>query len=323
MKSNFFKQIPPHVLARLKSIDLDVPSANAHKAMNELLQRSVLLGGKRLRPLLTYLFGDFFEVPLADLDTYARAIEMVHAASLAHDDVIDGATTRRGGPSINIQASNKKSVLAGDYLLAAVIGDLCHEGRLELVSEMAQVIELLSQGEWLQSDLIQSRAYTKENLLEIAHKKTSSVMSWCSTAPALVKGHRNEVINYCRQFGYHLGVAFQMIDDTLDFSGDGQKDGLLDLRNGQINTVLYEWLNFHPEAKKKFEKGKDIVNEFNEDHLDEALEKVRVQAREHMTRCRDILDVLCSEVHGGDSAKIEKKKRPLLFILDSLENRQY
>lgn len=323
MKSNFFNQIPPQVLTRIKSIDLDVPSKNAHAAMNELLQRSVLLGGKRLRPLLTYLFGDFFDVSLSDLDTYAKAIEMVHAASLAHDDVIDGATTRRGAPSINIQASNKKSVLAGDYLLASVIGDLCREGRLELVGEMANVIELLSQGEWLQSDLIESRAYTRENLLDIAHKKTSSVMSWCSTAPALVKGHGNEVVNYCRQFGYHLGIAFQMIDDTLDFSGDGQKDGLLDLKNGQINTVLFEWLELHPEVKERFHRGEDIVQSFNEDHLDQALEKIRQEAKDHMNRCRDILDVLCSEVHGGDETLVEKKKKALLFIIDSLENRQY
>ncbi len=320
MKSSFFKQIPPQILARLKTIDLDVPSQNAHEAMNELLQKSVLFGGKRLRPLLTYLFGEFFEVPLKDLDVYARAIEMVHAASLAHDDVIDEATTRRGKPSINIQASNKKSVLAGDYLLASVIGELCREGRLELVSEMAQVIELLSQGEWLQSDLISSRAYTRENLEEIAHKKTASVMTWCSVAPALVKGSQKEVVGYARQFGHHLGVAFQMIDDTLDFNGDGQKDGLLDLRNGQINSVLFEWLELHPDIKERFQRGEDIVPFFNENGLDQALDKVRTKAKEHMERCRDILEVLNKEIHGPGQ---DSKKKPLLFILDSLEARQY
>lgn len=323
MNTDFFKHIPPQVLTRLKSIDLKVPSANTDKAINELLQQSVLMGGKRLRPLLTYLFGEFFSVPLSELDTYARSIEMVHAASLAHDDVIDGATTRRGRPSINIQSSNKKSVLAGDFLLAAVIGDLCRQGRLELVSEMAKVIELLSQGEWLQSDLIETRAYTKENLLEIAHKKTASVMSWCSVAPALVKELAPEAVNYARQFGYHLGIAFQMIDDTLDFSGDGQKDGLLDLKNGQINTVLWEWLEFHPEMKKKFQAGEDIANSFHEEHLDKALFKVKEEAKEHMERCREILDILSKELYGQDESLQTKKKEPLLFILKTLENRSY
>lgn len=319
MNSDFLTQIPGTVLERIQAIELNVPSKNAHKAMNELLQRSVLLGGKRLRPLLTYLFADFYGVSLEDVDVCARSIEMVHAASLAHDDVIDGASTRRDLPSINIQGSNKKAVLAGDYLLAAVIGELCRSGRLELVSEMAKVIELLSQGEWLQSDLIESRAYNREVIEEIAYKKTASVMSWCAVAPALIKGLGSEEVNYARQFGYHLGIAFQLIDDTLDFSGESQKDGLLDLKNGQVNSVLYEWLELHPEVLSQFKSGEDIVNKFNENGLDKALQAVQTQAKEHLNKCRDILKVLQREVCSGDG----DKAKPLEFIVNYLENRRF
>lgn len=320
----FIKQIPPSVLSRLKAIELNIPSVHAQEAINELLQQSVLMGGKRLRPLLTYLFADFFDLPLEKLDTCAKSIEMVHAASLAHDDVIDEATKRRGEPSINIQASNKKAVLAGDYLLAAVIGDLCRVGDLRLVEEMAKVIELLSQGEWLQSDLVLSRAYSEENLNEIALMKTASVMSWCAVSPALVKNLNGELIEYSRQFGQNLGVAFQLLDDTLDFSGDGRKDGLLDLKNGQINAVLFEWLKLHPDIKTKFHSGEDIVPLFNEEGLDEALSIVQLKAKGHLDKCRELLEILKSELRGIVSEDIlEKKSKPLLFILKYLENRRY
>lgn len=323
-RADFLKHIPLPILSRLKSIDLDVPSVNCQQSINELLQNSVLLGGKRLRPLLTYVFGDFFGVPLEKMDVCARAIEMVHAASLAHDDVIDEATMRRGVPSINIQASNKKAVLAGDYLLAAVIGELSRQGSLELVQEMAQVIEQLAQGEWLQADLVLSRQYTRENIKEIALKKTSSVMTWCSVSAAIHAGHQADVVQYARAFGENLGIAFQLLDDTLDFSGESRKDALLDLKNGQVNAVLYEWLELNPEVKDRFLKGEDIVSSFNENNLDQALSIVQKTAHAHLDECRNLIQVLQKELSGKRSEKdLQKSGKTVEFILDYLGKRTY
>lgn len=324
MNNSFLSKIPPKILMRLKGIDLNAPGENCHEAINELLQKSVLLGGKRLRPLLTYLFADFFGVPLSDCDVPARAIEMVHAASLAHDDVIDEASIRRGSPSINIQASNKKAVLAGDFLLATVIGELSRTGKIDLVKEMALVIEGLAEGEWLQSDLILSKNYTAENIEAIAKMKTSSVMTWCAVAPAVIKGLGPEIIHYCKSFGTHLGLGFQLLDDTLDFSGDSQKDALLDLKNGQINSVLYKWLEYHPDIKSRFHNGEDILPLFNEDKLDLALEETRNLAKEHLNKCRELIDVMSDELKGLRSEKeFEKSKSTFRFILDYLESRTY
>lgn len=321
---NFVKNIPPHILKRLTSINLEVPSVNCDKAINELLQKSVLLGGKRLRPLLTYVFGDFFGVELEKLDIAAKSIEMVHAASLAHDDVIDEATIRRDAPSINIQSTNKKAILAGDFLLAAVIGDLSRFGNLELVREMAVVIELLAQGEWLQSDLVLSRAYTRENIREIAFKKTSSVMSWCSVSAAICAGFNKELVNYAREFGHHLGIAFQLLDDTLDFSGESRKDALLDLKNGQVNSVLFEWLELNQKVKSDFLKGVDITNQFNENRLDEALALVQKMAEEHLNECRQIVFLLKKELTDKRPEKqLEKSCKTLMFIIDYLAKRTY
>ncbi len=323
MNVKFLRHIPPGITSRISTFDVSVPSTYGQKAMDELLQKSVLKGGKRLRPMLTYLFAQYFGVDLKEVDVCARAIEMVHAASLAHDDVIDGASTRRGRESINIQATNKKAVLAGDYLLASVIGELSREGDLELVKEMAKVIELLSQGEWLQADLVVSRAYTREAIEEIALKKTSSVMSWCAVAPALKSPEAKELYELCHDFGRSLGIAFQYLDDTFDFNGESEKDAFLDLKNGQVNAVLYEWLMDQPDMKAKFEKGElDEQTDFT--HIEKAIEKIRKEACEKLDHCRSLLDQMDAILEARLSKEHLKKSRATFeFILKFLETRSY
>ncbi len=181
--------IPDDVIKHLDTMEFRVDSKNCLEAIQSLLQSSVLVGGKRLRPLLTLLMGHLFRLDLKLIQPYAKAVELVHAASLSHDDVIDNATLRRGKPSINVLASNKKAVLAGDTLLSLTIVELAecqNHFALELVKEMSYVIRDLSEGEWLQSDFIQERNYTLSKIKTIADKKTASVMGYCSVAPAFV-----------------------------------------------------------------------------------------------------------------------------------------
>jgi geranylgeranyl pyrophosphate synthase len=318
------KSIPPQILMRLKGINLNIPSDNCNQEINSLLQRTVLMGGKRLRPMLTYLMADFFGLELDKADVCASSIELVHAASLSHDDVIDQATTRRGGPTLNMVSSNKRAVLAGDYLLASVIVSLTRLGRLDLVSEMGQVIEALSEGEWLQLDASESRIYSEEAIEKIALFKTASVMSWCSVAPCLLKGYSENIIKYARYFGENLGVAFQLLDDTLDFSGQSQKDTQLDLKNGIVNAVVFEWLLLNPQAMESFQQGESIVDLWAEEGLEKAIGIVRTRALEKLNRCRDILNIMSSELENElGEEHFNKKKRPLLEILNFLENRKY
>lgn len=331
-KTDFILNIPKPILLKVKDIDLNIPSNNCNQAVNELLQKSVLMGGKRLRPLLTYIFCDFFGVDLSleKAEVCATSIEMVHAASLAHDDVIDEATMRRGNPSINIQASNKKAVLAGDYLLAAVIQRLTHKGSLELVSQMSLVIQALAEGEWIQSDAIEHRQYTRELIEKIALNKTSSVMTWCGMSAALISAipetQKLEACELARKFGHHMGLAFQFLDDTLDFSGDSQKDNLLDLKNGQVNSVIYEWLELHPDILADFKNGKDIMELFSMDGMDaidRAISRVRAQALEHLNICRELL-IQIKEISREyvPVANLDRGEKTLLFILKFLENRK-
>jgi geranylgeranyl pyrophosphate synthase len=148
--------------------------------------------------------------------------------------------------------------LAGDYLLSSVIVDLTLTNRLDLVREMSLVIKDLSEGEWLQLDLISTRDYTRELIKEIALKKTSSVMSYCTLAPAMYSHAPAHIQEHARVLGLKLGLAFQLIDDTLDFSGDSLKDQQLDLQNGVVNAVVFEFLDANSDLKKKFMSGENL-----------------------------------------------------------------
>lgn len=285
MLQDFLANIPRPILDRATDISYELDSALGAPAVQELLGRSVLNGGKRLRPLLTYVVGNLFGVELERLDPFAKAIEMVHAASLAHDDVIDEASMRRGAPSINALAGNKKAVLAGDFLLADVIVGLTHTGELRLVQEMALVIQELTLGEWIQWDAAYERRYTAEIIDQIARKKTSSVMSWCAVAPAVLARLSPEQVASARQFGVHLGLAFQQMDDTLDFAGDGEKDQFLDLKNGIVNSVVFEWLSQHPHQMERFESGVDLeqlVREMDQESLGRSIEVVKNRAHRNL-----------------------------------------
>lgn len=303
-----------NVLANMKFVETKL---SCEDDIVNLLEQTVLVGGKRLRPLLTHLVGQLFNVAPDKLDIYAKSIELVHAASLSHDDVIDNATSRRGLPSINIVGSNKRAVLAGDYLLAQVIVDLTKAGNLELVEEMSKVIQELSVGEWIQLDSIESRKYSREIISEIAHKKTASVMSWCCVAPALLSNQKEETVEKMRSFGAHLGLAFQLMDDTLDFSASGEKDHLLDLQNGIVNSVIYEWLELNPESKLKFENGEKILDLFNGSQIDVAVDTIRKEALNHLDQCHSILTQIKSETDCSENII-----KPLEMILEYLAQRK-
>ncbi len=301
MNSDFITLMPKHVLNAVGEINLNISSDSCKKEINDLLQRTVLLGGKRLRPLLTHLMGDFLGLDQVLVAPYARAVELVHAASLSHDDVIDNATVRRGQPSINILASNKKAVLAGDTLLSSVIVDLSLAKNLPLVTEMAYVIRDLSEGEWIQADLIFSRNYTKKIIREIAQKKTSSVMSYCCLAPAILKNLPPNIQDCAKNFGNSLGLAFQMIDDTLDFNDHSLKDQFLDIQNGVVNSVIFRHFELNPDLFAKFKNGEDLSALIKLEDLETAIDDIRNEAHDELEKASNLLYEI------GNYLKTDKK----------------
>jgi geranylgeranyl pyrophosphate synthase len=321
--SNIFEAIPPQILQKIGELELHIESDNCHQAIDELLSRTVLSGGKRLRPMLCFLIGHIYNLDLDKLDPFAKAIEMVHAASLAHDDVVDNATQRRGEDSINIVASNKKAVLSGDYLLADVIYSLAEQNDLKIVQEMSTVIKDLALGEWIQSDAIEQRSYTQEMIEKIAHYKTASVMSWCTWLPSHVCGCPQEVQESSRELGRRVGLAFQLMDDTLDFKSTSEKDYLLDVKNGVVNSVILEWLELNPQKFEDYKNGESLESLWDEKNLEQAVNTIKTKAAEHMNVARQCLDHITQylEQQGHDS--LTERKAPLEFIMSFIINRNH
>lgn len=319
-----WEALPSEVLIALSEIDFGASVDSAKPAIAELLNRTVLEGGKRLRPLLTLLVGHLLNVPLKQIVPLARAIEQVHAASLAHDDVVDNATTRRGKDSINQQASNKRAVLAGDYLLADVIVNLTRTGNLELVREMSEVISALSKGEWLQLDALEKREYSDKILEEIFRCKTASVMSWCCLAPAVFDHRSRKIIELLRRFGDHLGIAFQMMDDALDFSSNSQKDQMLDIENNQVNAVTLEFLNVETALFDEYRRGANLIDLVRGVELFGFAELVKEKAQRHMEQAHALLNELAVELEIDleDSSK-NQRLLPLKLIMKMIISRQH
>lgn len=325
MLKSFFSQIPNDILKSVERLDFALDSSLGSHEIDQLLNKTVLAGGKRVRPLLTLLFARHLGEDWRYCLDLARAIEMVHAASLAHDDVIDHASTRRTLPTLNALAGNQKAVLAGDYLLSHMIVLVSKQGKMPLVQEVASVIEQLSIGEWMQLDAATNRNYSAEIIQQIAIYKTSSVMSFAALAPAIQFGYSDELVEKMRLFGRHLGIAFQQIDDVIDFNSQGQKQQNIDLQNGLVNSVIYQCLSDQADLWRRFKAGESLIELFKEvspELLDHSLIKIKKEAKAHLDVCGSILDQLEDWQYDRLKNRDLKSTRAALdFILKMLADR--
>ena len=303
-------------------LDFDFDAAlNSHDgrvAVAELLNDTVLRGGKRLRPLLTVLFGELAGVKKPQLQILAKAIEHVHAASLAHDDVIDGASTRRGKPSINVAGDNKKAILAGDFLLAQVINDLSSLENIEVVNEMAKIIKRLSIGEWIQHDCVKLRKYDEKVFYDISKNKTSSVLEWCSVSPFLYGNYPERVVKTAQEFGENLGLCFQLYDDILDFSDDSSKDKFLDVKNDQLTFITYRYL-VSKGLLESYERGASVESLLVEKELGPTINEVRSIADGYHAICLKKLEELVTTLQ---IPKKDKNLQGILYLLGKLKDRK-
>jgi heptaprenyl diphosphate synthase len=201
-------------------------------------------GGKRFRPMLVLLSGMLGGAPSDDprLVDAAVIVELVHLSTLFHDDVIDGAQVRRGAPAAHVRWSNTVAILTGDFLLARA-SELSAALGVEVTRIMARTIGLLCQGEIRE---VQGSAAAEEHgaarvpqsrqhYLTVIGEKTASLISASCRLGGLLGGQQPDGIEALGEYGWHLGVAFQLADDVLDIDGDGGESGKLpgtDLREG-------------------------------------------------------------------------------------------
>jgi octaprenyl-diphosphate synthase len=234
---------------------------------DERLQQTVLQyiaarSGKQLRPLIVLLCAQLCN-PITDKTLRAAvALEMLHNASLVHDDVVDSSDTRRGQPAVHTQWSNKVAVLTGDYMLAKVIGLVAEVRNIRILEIVSNLGRNLSSGEMLQLHFGQSMWIDEERYMRVIDQKTAQLFQACAEAGAESAGCTPRQRTALREYGRLLGLCFQIKDDIFDYSDLEElgKPTMSDLRDGKVTLPLIEALRRAPqeEAAEIRKKGERI-----------------------------------------------------------------
>ena len=182
-------------------------------------------GGKRLRPLLALLAAKALDEADDQAVTFAAVVEFIHTATLLHDDVVDISTLRRGRPTANAHFGNASSVLVGDFIYTRAFQLMVQLANMELLNHMADTTNVIAEGEVLQLVRAGNPSITEAQYLEVIERKTAALFAAACKGPAILKGHPVEVQEAMENYGRHLGIAFQMIDDVLDYTGDPETTG--------------------------------------------------------------------------------------------------
>lgn len=230
------------------------------KGYNEDLQAAldhlISSGGKRIRPNITLLVGKLLNGDLRRLITLSAAIELLHTATLVHDDLIDGSLLRRGIPTLNSKWSPAATVLTGDFMFAKAAKLAADTDSIPVMKLFANTLGTIVNGEIAQ--MFSSHCMGDINLYyERIYAKTASLFETSTTAAAIISNADLSQKEYLRQFGYELGIAFQIIDDVLDFTSNQEKLGKPvggDLRLGLITlpAILYFANNPTEELSQEF-----------------------------------------------------------------------
>jgi len=215
-----------------------------------VLQKS----GKQLRPMLVLLSAKLCGTVNQSTIFGALSLELLHTASLIHDDVVDDTLERRGKPSVNARWTNKIAILSGDYILSKSLGCATKTDNLPILKSIANIGMQLSDGELLQLVNAQFSETAEANYFTIIRKKTALLFSTCTEVGGLSVNASEESLVHLRNFGEYLGICFQIKDDVFDYSENLQigKPTGNDIRDGKVTLpLIYALLNTLGEEREK------------------------------------------------------------------------
>ncbi len=220
----------------------------AHPDLRAALEHLFAAGGKRIRPTLSLLVGNMLGAPLDKLVTLGAAVELLHTATLVHDDLIDGSLLRRGMSTLNARWSPPATVLTGDYLFARAAILAAETDHLPLMKLFSETLAIIVNGELTQ--MFTSRGLiNRDNYYKRIYAKTASLFEMTSRSASMVSPANEATIESMRDFGYQIGVAFQIVDDILDFTGDQASVGKplgSDLHNGLVTLPAIYYAEANP-----------------------------------------------------------------------------
>ncbi len=257
------KAFEPHFREAMRS-----QVALLDRVMHYIVKRK----GKQMRPMFTLLSARQFGSVSESAYIAASLIELLHTATLVHDDVVDDANMRRGFFSINALWKNKIAVLVGDYLLSRGLLLAIDKGEFDLLRIVSHAVREMSEGELLQLEKSRGLNFSEEVYFDIIRKKTASLIAACCASGASAAGRPADEVERMRQFGEYTGIAFQIKDDLFDY-GNGQDTGKptgLDIKEKKLTLPLIHALRQVEASERRWMV--DVVKNRNQD--DQAVAKL-------------------------------------------------
>jgi len=221
--------------------EIAAQNAEAIPAVAEVGCYVIQGGGKRLRPALLLLSAGLCGFRGKSTIRLGAVMELIHTATLIHDDVIDETSLRRGRPSANSRWGNHRSVLAGDWLYMQSFQLAMRERNFRILDVLIELTQNMVEGELLQLDLIGRIDVTDRQAMELSYRKTACLFSGCAQLGAVLAAQDPETEQAMADYGRFVGLAFQLVDDLLDFTSDPSKIGkpvLNDLKEGKVTLPL-------------------------------------------------------------------------------------
>jgi octaprenyl-diphosphate synthase len=271
--------------------------------VSETARHILFSGGKRLRPLLMVLSARLCGYNGDQDKFYSTIFEYLHAATLLHDDLVDGASIRRGKPAAHSIFGKSTAVLVGDFLLARGLSIAAKTQKIKIIEIIAGITENMSQGEIHQLMKKENFNLSESEYLEIIRRKTAVLIEGACHVGALLANASSEYENALAEYGYQVGMAFQMADDLLDYISDttilGKTVGA-DLREGKLTLpVIYAFENASGENRRKmkqiiqnknfsideFETIKDMLKNYG------GIDYTRKQATEYIQRAKKAISI--------------------------------
>ncbi len=310
-------------LARVDEV-ISAETEQAVEPAGEIGQHLLAGGGKRLRPALLLLSSRFCGYHGDSAIRLGAVVEMIHSATLIHDDVIDGADTRRGRPSANSRWGNHMSVLAGDWLYMQSFHMALGERNFHILDILIELTQGMVEGELMQLTKLGRMDLTEQDAIDLSYRKTACLFSGCTQLGAALAQQEDKQEQAMVDYGRYAGMAFQLVDDLLDFTASAATLGkpvLSDLKEGKVTLpLIYAMENGHATARKlvatvlaekgfhsvKPEEITDLVHESG------ALERARRVAHDYAARAKECLGGF------GDS----EYRRALLTVPDFILERE-
>lgn len=310
----------------LKKIEEEILSygVNSISCINDILSYVINSGGKRLRPLLTLITCDLFEYKNEEKFWSAAAIELIHSSTLLHDDVIDESELRRGRHTVNKIWDNKVSILMGDFCLGAALQLIVKCNNFSIIRILSSISSILAEGELRQLNLKNKFSY--DEYFSIITAKTATLFgASCEISGALARApaeHQKALQN----FGFHFGVAFQIVDDYLDYFGKADFGKVLggDFFNSKVTLPVILSYTTGDSVEKTFweEVMSEAEDKFNHQHYEKAIGYM--QKNNVPEQCRKVakkyVDIAATNLEMFSNSPPKAELQELLkFILQRCE----